>query len=59
MTEAQERSDPVGCIIAGDAVNAILLDIVHRLDSTIAGDEEFKAEFTEATDGMLVDGLLD
>ena len=57
VTEPNEAL--VGRIIAVDMINWLLLDIVQWLDPSLAADEKFKTEFAEATDGVMVDSLLD
>ena len=55
---AESQGALVGRVIAVDAVNEMLLDMVQRLGPGVAGDEAFRAGLAKATDRMLVGSLL-
>ena len=52
---AESQGALVGRIIAVDAVNEMLLDMVHCLNPGVAGDEAFRARPAKATGEVLAD----
>ena len=55
----ESRESLIGRVVAADEIQGILIDLVHRMDPTIASDEDFRKELEGIADSMTVDSLIE